>query len=96
MRFRKDPGIIIRTRDERIKVKFQANFLFTEVRVEEKGESLAAYMEYIALETREKDPARIQVAYLLGSMNRPLLPFQAPILDVKSPFFLVRLILKVL
>ncbi len=32
-----------------------------EIRLDDKEESLAAYREYIALETQEKDPARIQV-----------------------------------
>ena len=31
-----------------------------ELRLEDKEESLAAYREYIELETKEKDPARIQ------------------------------------
>jgi hypothetical protein len=32
-----------------------------EVRLDDKEDSLAAYKEYIQLEIKEKDPARIQV-----------------------------------
>jgi hypothetical protein len=37
-----------------------------EIRLDDKEESLAAYREYIALETQEKDPARIQVPLLFS------------------------------
>jgi hypothetical protein len=37
-----------------------------EIRLDDKEESLASYREYIALETQEKDPARIQVTLLFG------------------------------
>ena len=70
-----------------------------ELRLEDKEESLAAYREYIELETKEKDPARIQAnrnhfsglchmsSWLFG---HPPPPTRTKVADLKIQFILYR------